>query len=397
MTYLIGEALTGKGDELAHIDLCIGDKEGAVGKAFVQALASPTVGHTPLLAVIRPNLPPKPHTLVVPKVTVKNLDDVGKIFGPAQAGVAKAVADAVEEGVIPEDKLDEWVIICGVFIHPNAKDFAKIYQYNYTATKLALRRAMQNYPSWEKVRYEKDRAKHPIMGFRRPRLWRPPYLQIALDIPSFTSVERILARLPESDRLILEAGTPLIKKYGVSVISKIRELKQDAFIVADLKTMDVAKVEVDLAFEESADAVTVSGVASVPTIDNAIYEANRMGIYSILDTMNVEDPVELIEALKEPPGVVLLHRSVDVERAGGEAVDKRWDFLKTLKSKYKKLLVAVAGGLRPENVIDAMKRGADIIVVGRYITQSKDIRLSIEEFLEQFDEREIDLFRDHIE
>ena len=113
--------------------------------------------------------------------------------------------------------------------------------------------------------------------------------------------------------------------------------------------------------------------------------------------MNVEDPIALIEALKEPPGVVLLHRSVDVERAGGEAVDKRWEFLKTLKSKYKNMLVAVAGGLRPENVTDAMKRGADIIVVGRYITQSKDIRLSIEEFLEQFDEREIDLFRDHIE
>ena len=397
MTYLIGEALTGTGDELAHIDLVMGDKEGAVGKAFAEALANPTAGHTPLLAVIRPNLPPKPHTLVVPKVTVKNMDDAGKIFGPAQAAVAKAVADAVEDGVIPKDKLDEWVIICGVFIHPDAEDYAKIYQYNYTATKLAVKRAMDNYPPIEKILYEKDRAKHPIMGFRRPRLWRPPYLQIALDIPSITAVERIMRQLPESDRLILEAGTPLIKKYGVSVVSKIRELKRDAFIVADLKTMDVAKVEVDLAFEEAADAVTVSGTAAIPTIDNAIYEAERMGIYSILDTLNQQDPVALLEQLKVPPKVVLLHRSVDVERAGGEMVDKRWDHLKAIKGQYKELLVAVAGGLRPENVIDALKRGADIIVVGRYITQSKDIRLSVEEFLEQFKEREIDLFREHVE
>lgn len=397
MTYLIGEALTGSGDELAHIDLCIGDKEGSVGQAFAEALANPTAGHTPLLAVIRPNLPPKPHTLVVPKVTVKDMDDAGKIFGPAQAAVAKAVADTVEEGIIPKAKLDEWVIICGVFIHPKAKDYSKIYQYNYTATKLALKRAMQNYPPLEKILYEKDRAKHPIMGFRRPRLWRPPYLQIALDIPSITAVERLMKQLPESDRLIFEAGTPLIKKYGVSVVNKIRELKRDAFIVADLKTMDVAKVEVDLAFEESADAVSVLGTAAIPTIDNAIYEADRMGIYSILDTMNIEDPVALIEALKEPPKIILLHRSVDVERAGGEAVDRRWEFCKTLKAKYKQLLVAVAGGLRPDNVSEALKQGTDIIVVGRYITQSKDVRLSVEEFLEQFKEREIDLFREHIE
>ena len=71
-----------------------------------------SAGHTPLLAVIRPNFPPKPHTLLVPKVTVKNLEDVGKIFGPAQAAVAKAVADSVEDGIVPREKVDDWVIIC---------------------------------------------------------------------------------------------------------------------------------------------------------------------------------------------------------------------------------------------------------------------------------------------
>ncbi|MGB9854869.1 MAG: formaldehyde-activating enzyme, partial [Candidatus Bathyarchaeales archaeon] len=167
--YLIGEALVGEGNDVAHVDLLIGDKEGPVGEAFANGLAHLSMGHTPLLAVIRPNLPPKPHTLLVPKVTVKNLEDANKVFGPAQAAVAKAIADAVEEGIIPKDKVDDWVVVCSVFVHPEASDYRKIYHYNYSATKLALKRAMAKYPSLEKVFYDKDRAKHPIMGFRVPR------------------------------------------------------------------------------------------------------------------------------------------------------------------------------------------------------------------------------------
>jgi len=78
--YFIGEALVGEGNEVAHTDLLVGDKEGPVGKAFAAGLSHLSMGHTPLLAVIRPNLPPKPHTLLVPKVTVKNSEDTNKIF-----------------------------------------------------------------------------------------------------------------------------------------------------------------------------------------------------------------------------------------------------------------------------------------------------------------------------
>jgi len=135
--FFIGEALVGKEPEVAHIDLIIGEKKGPVGQAFANGLAHLSAGHTPLLAVIRPNLPSKPFTLIVPKVTIKDLDQANKIFGPAQAAIAKAIADSVEENIIPKEKIDEWVIICSVFIHPEAKDFRKIYHYNYGATKLA--------------------------------------------------------------------------------------------------------------------------------------------------------------------------------------------------------------------------------------------------------------------
>ncbi len=188
--YLVGEALVGKAPELAHVDLIVGEKNGPVGQAFASGIVNLSEGHTPLLAVIRPNLPSKPYTLIVPKVTVKDMDQVSRIFGPAQAAVAKAVADALEEGVIPQDKADDLVIICSVFIHPEAKDYRKIYHYNYGATRLALRRAFQQYPSLEKLMYDKDRATHPVMGFRVPRLWMPPYVQIALDTPDIARTKK---------------------------------------------------------------------------------------------------------------------------------------------------------------------------------------------------------------
>lgn len=396
--YLVGEALVGDGSEVAHVDLLVGEKEGPVGQAFANSFANLSAGHTPLLAVIRPNLPPKPSTLLVPKVTVKDLDQAARIFGPAQAAVAKAVADAVEEGIIPKDKLDSWVIVCSVFVHPEARDYSKIYRYNYGATKLALRRAMTNYPGLEKIMYEKDRAKHPIMGFKVPRLWRPPYLQIALDVPDLERMKTIVGEIPESDRIILEVGTPLIKKYGMDVVGQLRSLDRDMFIIADFKTLDIGKVEVDLAFERTADAVTASGLASVETLDAFIYETKKLGIYAVVDMMGVENPVAKLHSMKELPDVVLLHRGIDVEKKGGSV---RWDQIQAIKSTFKdrKLLVAVAGGITPETARDAINARADIVVVGRYVTQSRDVKRAVREFLECTAEmrEDIDLLREHVE
>lgn len=159
--------------ELAHIDLLIGDKDGPVGTAFASGLAQLSAGHTPLLSVIRPNLPPKPATLIVPKVTVKNMEQAAAIFGPAQNAVAKAVADSVAEGVIPKAEVENLVVIASVFIHPQARDYDAIYRYNYGATKLAVKRAMEGFPDIDTVLFEKDRSTHPIMGFRVIRLWDP--------------------------------------------------------------------------------------------------------------------------------------------------------------------------------------------------------------------------------
>jgi bifunctional enzyme Fae/Hps len=395
--YLIGEALVGEGNEVAHIDLLIGDKEGPVGEAFAAGMSNLSAGHTPLLAVIRPNLPPKPHTLLVPKVTVKNLEDVGKIFGPAQAAVAKAVADSVEEEIIPKDKVDDWVIVCSVFVHPQASDFRRIYHYNYSATKLALKRALGKYPTLEKIFYDKDRAKHPIMGFRVPRLWRPPYLQISLDIPDLERTKKIMAQIPRSDRIILEAGTPLIKRYGTKVISDLKEVAKEIFFIADLKTLDVGKVEVDLAYEETADAVVAAGLAPYETLDSFINEAKRLGIYSVVDMLNVEDPIKKLKPLKEFPDVVILHRGIDQETGRAIGLEQIQQMRQTFKDK--RFLIAVAGGIVPETAKEALEKGADIIIVGRYVTQSKDVERAVRDFLELTPamREDVDLFRVHVE
>jgi len=396
-TYLIGEALLGEGNELAHVDLMVGDKDGPVGKAFASGLSNLSAGHTPLLAVIRPNLPSKPYTLLVPKVTVKNMEDAGKIFGPAQAAIAKAVADSVEENVIPKDKVDDWVIVCSVFVHPQASDFRKMYQYNYSATKLALRRALIGYPSLEKMLYEKDRAKHPIMGFKVPRLWRPPYLQISLDNPELEKAKRVISQIPGSDRIIIEVGTPLIKHYGTRVINELRQTAKDAFMVADLKTLDVGKVEVDIAYEDTADAVVAAGLAPPETLDAFMHEAKRLGIYGIVDMLNVENAVEKLKSMKEFPDVVILHRGIDQETGRTSGLERIQILRQTFSDK--RFLIAVAGGIVPETAKEALELGADIIIVGRYVTQSRDLERAVRDFLELTPKmrEDIDLFRVHTE
>jgi 5,6,7,8-tetrahydromethanopterin hydro-lyase len=164
MSMFIGEALDGEGNEIAHIDLLIGSKDGPVGVAFANALARQSAGHTNLLAVLTPNVAIKPATVMVTKVTIKGAKQAVQMFGPAQAAVARAVADSVAEGVIPERDAENLVIVCGVFIHWLAADDKKIYDYNYNATKMAIANAMQGKPTAAEMVAKRD-AVHPFRGF----------------------------------------------------------------------------------------------------------------------------------------------------------------------------------------------------------------------------------------
>jgi 5,6,7,8-tetrahydromethanopterin hydro-lyase len=156
---LIGEALVGEGKEIAHIDPLIGPKGGAVDYAFASSLAMPRAGHTPLLAVLEPNLQPKPATLMINKVTIQNAEQATLMFGPAQAAVARAVADCVADNTTLKEN-ENLLIIVSVFIEWGAEDKQKIYGYNYDTTKLAIKRAIAGEPKIEEAK--KDAAKHPF-------------------------------------------------------------------------------------------------------------------------------------------------------------------------------------------------------------------------------------------
>jgi len=162
MSMYIGEALVGEGNEIAHIDLMIGDKAGPVGHAFANALSRQSQGHSNLLAVLTPNLIAKPATVLITKVTIKGAKQAVQMFGPAQHAVAKAVADSVAEGVIPKSEADNLVIVCGVFIHWEAKDDKKIHEFNYKAAKQAIAAAMKGEPKIDEILSKKDSVKHPF-------------------------------------------------------------------------------------------------------------------------------------------------------------------------------------------------------------------------------------------
>ena len=158
----VGESLVGDGNEVAHVDLLIGPRGSAVETAFCNSLTNNKDGFTTLLAVVAPNLPTKPNTVLFNKVTIKGAKQAVQMFGPAQYAVAKAVADSVSEGLIPAAEADDLFICVGVFIHWEANDDKKIQDFNYRATKEALARAINGEPRATEVVKKKDTAKHPF-------------------------------------------------------------------------------------------------------------------------------------------------------------------------------------------------------------------------------------------
>jgi 5,6,7,8-tetrahydromethanopterin hydro-lyase len=159
---MVGESLVGDGNEVAHVDLLIGPRGSPVESAFCHALTNNKDGFTTLLAVIAPNLPCKPNTVLFNKVTIKGAKQAVQMFGPAQFAVAKAVQDSVAEGIIPASEADDLFLCVGVFIHWEANDDAKIQEFNYRATKEAIQRAVDGKPTAAEATAQRDSVKHPF-------------------------------------------------------------------------------------------------------------------------------------------------------------------------------------------------------------------------------------------
>src|SRR5262245_12643368 len=159
---MVGESLVGEGAEVAHIDLIMGPRGSSVETSFCNALTNNKDGFTSLLAVVAPNLLCKPSTILFNKVTIKGANQAVQMFGPAQHAVAMAVTDCVKDGTIPADEADDIFICVGVFIHWEAKDNAKIQQYNYQAVKESIKRAVAGEPRAREVVDKAPSVKHPF-------------------------------------------------------------------------------------------------------------------------------------------------------------------------------------------------------------------------------------------
>jgi bifunctional enzyme Fae/Hps len=212
---------------------------------------------------------------------------------------------------------------------------------------------------------------------RKNKLRNPPYLEVAFDIPDWRRVEGIIRALPRKEAIVIEAGTPLIKRYGVEVVRKIHQIRPDSVVLADLKTLTSGRREARMAAEATADVVAFAGVAPIETQEEICH---RRGVLPLLDTISLHDPLPVLKQLRVKPDIVELHRAIDLELTGAEY---QWGDIPEIKEAIGGGLVAVAGGIKVPKVKEAMASGADILVVGRAITCAKDVHGAAMAFLRE--------------
>lgn len=187
---------------------------------------------------------------------------------------------------------------------------------------------------------------------------RNRYLQIAFN-DSLASALSILPGIIRSDRILIEAGTPFVKREGVRGIRALRKLWPGQ-IVADIKTTDGALGEVDMVRSAGATAATVMGSSPVETLSLFIEQCNRLGMDSMIDMLGVKDPLHVLRELRVPPSVVVLHRGRDEETTRGKVIQYR--HVKRIKSKYN-VIISAAGGVDLREARSAIFNGANIVVV----------------------------------
>ena len=215
------------------------------------------------------------------------------------------------------------------------------------------------------------------------------YLQIALN-STLEEAENIIEQLPASERIIIEAGTPIIKQYGMYGVQRICDLWQDKvmelgiypYVVADLKTMDRGATEVAMVKSAGASGAIALGQAPVETLNIFIETCVKYGVDSMVDMMNVDQPIKILRKLEKLPNVVVLHRGVDEETFNK---DKPIPYIhiNKVRATYN-VMIAIAGGDTIREVQRAIFNDADIAVVWKefYHSTSSTAELA-QEFLKE--------------
>jgi bifunctional enzyme Fae/Hps len=183
------------------------------------------------------------------------------------------------------------------------------------------------------------------------------YLQIAFNY-DIRLVRQILPSIEESDRILIEAGTPYIKREGMNGVRVINRI-WNGHIVADMKTVDGALGEVDMARSAGATAMTVLGNSPTETLDLFIARCAELGMLSMIDMLGVKDPLRVMMRLKKPPDVIVLHRGRDEEGTRGKLIQYR--HVNRVRSKFD-VIISAAGGVDVKEARSAIFNGANIVV-----------------------------------
>lgn len=214
------------------------------------------------------------------------------------------------------------------------------------------------------------------------------YLQIAFNVP-MADVERMIMYVPRDKRILIEAGTPFIKRYGVNGIQKLVSL-WSGYIVADIKVADGAKEEVEMAWQAGAHAITVLGNSSTETLNTFVKTCENLGMDSMVDMIHVDVPLKVLRPMRKPPTVAILHKGRDEETTRGKVI--QYKHITKVKSKYD-ILISAAGGVDLREAQSAAFNGADIVVVNvvpsgspwKGITPEQDIASLAHQFLESIE------------
>lgn len=158
----LGESFVGSGAEAAHVNTVLGLRDGPAGTAWATALATPSAGHAPFVVVLKPGLPVQPFTLFVNKARIDDDEHARMTWGPAQAGIAAGVADALAAGTLEEEVVPSLALIAAVWVAPAARDEDLVFANNREAVAGALALGRAGLPSPADVAAQRDGAWNPF-------------------------------------------------------------------------------------------------------------------------------------------------------------------------------------------------------------------------------------------
>jgi 3-hexulose-6-phosphate synthase/6-phospho-3-hexuloisomerase len=194
-------------------------------------------------------------------------------------------------------------------------------------------------------------------------------LQVALDILELRRALQIAQESIEGGADWIEVGTPLIKSEGMQAIRLMRDRFPDSIIVADMKVADTGTLEVEMAAKAGANIVCILADADDSVIAESVRAARLYGIRIMADLINVRDPIKRAPEL-EVMGVDIIcaHVGIDQQMIGKNSID-----LLTSLSGLIHIPLAVAGGISAATAGEAVKCGADIVIIGGWIVRSAEV------------------------